>query len=824
MRFFLAGILQLIMVSAVLAQANGDVESIGFDHAYRPGCWTPMVVRLTPTTGAPFKGKIAVYQEDGDHDHPIFTRPISLTGNTETGERTQRFWMYFIPQADLLRDGNDPTYVNRKLQVYLTTEDGKQLTRLLVKDPIDEMDDPNRARSTKLVLCVTEQSRPMFSPFAPLRSVIGLKEFVQPVMIPIASVRNLLPENVIGYEGVDAIVWCDADPAQLSAEQRLALDQYVHQGGKLIVLQTGKPNVWEMVKRGFEALLPVEVQRIEQSKDVFAIKRIVENRAKYAPSDRLKYLTWKDIGKGPYDIALGKPKRNTIVGETEGDDGAGRPWLVRGAVGSGSVTWIAQDLGDSNLTGRSGIAGAGAGNENFKWLYIWDRVFDWGNASQPAVSNPPPLFEDPTRKIYQERYVDAGGITYHLTRSFLAGMEFTSKSTTYLLVATIFFILYWVIAGPGSYLYLAARKRASQSWFAFALSALVATGVTIVIVKLALRGAPQVQHVSFVRMTPGEPAVVRTQFGLYIPRDGGQRVELMNTAKDAVSYITAYPTLSISDEGAPPLDYEVPVFNTTAVNFPYRSTLKKIQANWIGDLPLGIEGIGRISRKRELDLEGKLTNKSGRKLINVYLVFRPYFLITPGISNTSSQDQVMYIPTWEADATIDLANIYTTKGSVAFSPGQGSYSRGQIGDPGSLVTQSVERYWYGQFQHDPGFEDKGQPMNFLLLSLFDHLPTPSLEKPDRDRWDLHRPALRKLDVSGALGSGNLIVLAQSETPSPLPIPIEVEGEPVTGNGTIYYQFILPLDRSALNAKPTTTTQPANINADQVTDSNKVEGQ
>ena len=802
MRFFLAGILQWAMVSAVLAQANGDVESIGFDHAYRPGCWTPMVVRLTPTTGAPFKGKIAVYQEDGDHDHPIFTRPISLTGNTETGERTQRFWMYFIPQPDLLRDGNEPTYVNRKLQVYLTAEDDKQLTRLLVKDSIDELDDPNRARSTKLVLCVVDQSRPVFNPYSSLRSTIGLKENVLPVVIPIASVRSLLPENVMGYEAVDAIVWCDADPSQLSAEQRTALEQYIHRGGKLIVSQSGKPNVWEMVQRGFGPLLPVEVQKIEQADDVLPLKRIVTERARYAPSDRFKFIQWKDIGKGPFDIALATPKRNAVVVETEDKDGTGRPWMVRGIVGSGSVTWIAQDLGDSSLTGRSGVAGTGAGNEDFKWMYIWDRVFDWGNASQPAVSNPPPNFEDPTRKIYQERYSDASVSIYQLTRSFLSGMEFPGKSTAYLGLAILFFILYWIVAGPGSYLYLAAKKRAGQSWFAFALAALIATGITILIVKLALRGSAQVQHVSFVKMVPGEPAIVHTQFGLYIPRDGGQRVELMNTAKDAVSYVSAYPTLSVSDEGAPPLDYEVPVFNAGAVTFPYRSTLKKIQATWVGDLPLGIEGIGRISRKRAFDLEGKLTNKSGRKLTNIYFVFRPRFLNhVEGESATTKLDQVLYIPAWDADGTIDLAVLYATPEKIDFSPDQGGNTRGQIGEPGTLVSKAAERYWYGRFQHDPGFEDKGTPTNFVLLSLFDHLPAPGLEKGDRDRWDLHRPALRELDVSGTLGAGQLIVLAQSEPLSPLPIPIEVAGDAVTGEGTIYYQFILPLDRSALTLKP-----------------------
>src|SRR5947209_9223671 len=100
MRAILVGIVCFLGASAALAQATGDVESIGFDHSYRPGCWTPMVVRLTPTTGSPFEGKIAVYQDDADHNHPIFTRPISLRGNAERGGgKTQRFWMSFIRLA-----------------------------------------------------------------------------------------------------------------------------------------------------------------------------------------------------------------------------------------------------------------------------------------------------------------------------------------------------------------------------------------------------------------------------------------------------------------------------------------------------------------------------------------------------------------------------------------------------------------------------------------------------------------------------------------------------------------------------------------------------
>ena len=73
---------------------------------------------------------------------------------------------------------------------------------------------------------------------------------------------------------------------------------------------------------------------------------------------------------------------------------------------------------------------------------------------------------------------------------------------------------------------------------------------------------------------------------------------------------------------------------------------------------------------------------------------------------------------------------------------------------------------------------------------------------------MHRPDLRHLDMSGALAAGKLIVLAETE-PGAMPIPIEVEGDLVTGEGVTYYQFLLPLNRTALSA----ATQPITDNAE-----------
>ena len=101
-------------------------------------------------------------------------------------------------------------------------------------------------------------------------------------------------------------------------------------------------------------------------------------------------------------------------------------------------------------------------------------------------------------------------------------------------------LVHLLIAGPGIYFYLLAKARAYMSWFLFAAAAIAATAVTVLVVQLVVRGDPELQHVSFVRKAPGQPAVVTSRFGLYIPRDGAQEIKLRDTDPKSNSYLSAF--------------------------------------------------------------------------------------------------------------------------------------------------------------------------------------------------------------------------------------------------------------------------------------------
>ncbi len=236
-------------------------------------------------------------------------------------------------------------------------------------------------------------------------------------------------------------------------------------------------------------------------------------------------------------------------------------------------------------------------------------------------------------------------------------MELTAKSRTLVLIAALFFIAYWLVAGPGVYFFLNGRKRAEMSWFMFGASAIAATALTVLVVKLVVRGVPELSHVTFVREAPGQPALAISRMGLYIPQDGNQQIALRDTAPNHVSYLTAFPIhpkhVTADNQFPAQLPYEVPVREAgadapAALSVPYRSTLKKFEAHWVGQTKGGLDGSAQlVVLESNSILEGQLGNRTGKDLKNVYFVYRD-------LTASHDDDEMFYLPVWEKDRVVDL--------------------------------------------------------------------------------------------------------------------------------------------------------------------------
>ena len=105
-------------------------------------------------------------------------------------------------------------------------------------------------------------------------------------------------------------------------------------------------------------------------------------------------------------------------------------------------------------------------------------------------------------------------------------------------------------------------------------------------------------------------------------------------------------------------------------------------------------------------------------------------------------------------------------------------------------------------------DDSNEPVrsSFPLMSLIDRLPPPFESKQGSQfpthSFDLLRRGGRDLNLSGAVASGEMVVLGEAYN-TPLPCPLKVDGQKMTGDGTSLYQAVLPLDRSEVAQPPTT---------------------
>jgi hypothetical protein len=810
--------LLLLQPGRAFGQARGQVLSIGFNNHYRPDAWTPMLVQLTSQGAESATYQIQIVQEDLDRDRVVYTQMETLGGNVESKPATtENFWVYFRPKPTEagLPDATDVTSnlntLNAQLKVFLCNKDGKQLAALPMTSTILSVD-PRRsmgdtARSRKLILFVTDGTdRPLIPDYAAMKGVL---EDVDAVVV---QPRDL-PSNVLGYEGVDAIVWLDADANFLISGTRTpsleAIVQWVRQGGHLVICQPNEPNKI----KPFADLLPVGAQvngewtiPMVDRDDIGVLRRIA------AP---LVDRPWPVLA-GPFKVArvpaLAGAKVDEWLEWTDGDATSFTPWLARRGVGLGAVTWVAQNLGNPAITR---VAKTG-------WRYVWDRVFDWNNA---AASDVPEDYQAPLAGL--DPWNNAEGLD--LGRSLLSGMDLTSTAATYLLIAGLFLFIYFLIAGPGSYLFLASRKRAQLSWFAFALAAVVATGLTVVLIKAVVRGPPRLQHLSVVRYAQGEPnGVINSRFGLYIRQDGIQKIALGDTAPHEVSYITPFAIHPqyLNDEDVLPayLEYQIPVPDASenlpvSVSIPYRSTSKKLQTHWVGEVDGRVEvpvGLPDVKLVMPGYIDGTLVNHSGYDLSDVYFAFEEPASPEHG-KDLSMRDQIWlaYDPLWPRDAQLKLQDVMSRHNLITASldpargrvPGGADPAYAQIGRD-----QPWERYWR---QHTDELTNSGGDFKNVLpmLTLFDLLPPWRTDPNEREaRFELYRRSGRHLDLSPAISAGELVVCGVASingdtSKNPLPVPLSVSESPVTGTGTTIMQYVLPLDRSAMEASP--TTQPIN---------------
>ncbi len=802
--FATVGLLGVFIAPAAAAQpasatAGGSVEQIGFGDGgvFQPTGWVPMKVRLTPPGGETGVYLIRVHQADLDGDHVVYQRSVTLTG----GLPNQEFWTYFKPQPVNPLDRNN---LAANLRVVLADADGRELAQLSVRRSITplysgaDLASGAAGAGKRLVLLVSDAGG--FFPGSP-EYIPGDTVGIVEQLVPVGITPDSLPDRAIGYDSVDTVVWQDADPAVLlsqgGGDRMLALRQWLRSGGKLVVTTRSE---WQTLEPLFD-LLPVNMRTAVERNDLAPLASIVAGNL---GTSRIDMPVW-GTAPGPFRYVVSDPKPEAIVeswfsyeqpSELGGAESGVAPLIARRAEGFGSVTWVALDFSNTSIYGRPSQRPAG-------WSIIWTQVLGLGD--RPGV-NP----ADATRTRFEAReYRDLG-------YSLLPGSRLAGRSVALVTVAMIFFIAYWLIAGPGLYFYLASRKRTPLSWFLFGAAAVIATFVTLGVVKLILRGPPDLRHVSVVRQGMVAPQVVHSEMGLYIPEDGSQRLLIDGGVVGMRPTLTGFSIDPDQHRGtlgrSNPINYVVNLDppdprnagnvegSATVMDVPYRSTLKKLEADWVGPVARGVDGRPALVLGSGM-CEGRLTNVSGHDLVNVHIAFRYPRGLTYDV-------WVIYLPLWRNGQTIDGLSSLLRPASgepipllsprVQPSPSQAVR--------GTLANEWADQYWYRPLRSsmlsaanivvdDWAERVRRSP---AMLSFFSLLPPMEndIGTSSQSTMPLRRGA-RELDISAAIVAGNLVIVGEAEG-VPLPLPMRVDGDKVEGTGRTIYQFVLPMDRSAFD--------------------------
>lgn len=452
----IAGILIAITSSSLAApawsappfQAPGPKmeAQAAFDGYFKYGEWLPVWVQLE-NSGPDLEAELRV-RVPGSWGATTFAAPAPLP----TGSRK------LIPVYVL------PNNFSHVLEVELVADDD-----LLLSQEIPVTPQPNVNYQVGLVAPERGAMSLMLGVSLPGRE--RPKTFID---LSLAE----LPERAEGLRSFNTLVLNDTDTASLTPEQKIALETWVREGGRLVI--GGGPGAQRTAAGLPDSILPFLPQGEIEMENVSAL-------ADFAGAEAIRV-------PGPFVVATGEERegRNLITQD-------GLPLIRERAVGAGFVDFVVLDLATSPFDGWTGTTA------------FWERLIS------PGAAYPEWLPSD-----MSARQMKAGQITYALSR--LPTLELPSIRGLGLLL-----IIYVVLVGPVNYLVLRWRKRLQWAWASVPLITVVFSAGAFGL-GYTLRGTDLILNkIAFIELGPDGAANVTSYLGLFSPARQSYEIEVRDS-------------------------------------------------------------------------------------------------------------------------------------------------------------------------------------------------------------------------------------------------------------------------------------------------------
>ncbi|MEI7766117.1 MAG: hypothetical protein WCJ97_01630 [Phycisphaerae bacterium] len=755
------GLVLLLTAGQLCAQdlVTGRVISVGLSGVndsggvMRAGQWVPVQLELVNRSGRSLACQLAIDATDGDGDQlRNFSRKLVL----EPSSQPRVVWTYYWPGSS--EDGSGPKSVT------VWDEGQREILGRIIRAPSasrqSEVLDPGDyqdARHNHWVLVLSDGGAAGMSGF---RDSQGGGERVR---LNVLNRADMLPDHYLGLEGVDTVVWrADAEGLRLGdipqEFQLRALLEWVKRGGHLVILTAQQtPDFSAATDALLQQALPVQFIGTRELPNLGAL-----GTASGMPLLRLDKTT------GTFIQALVKPKPEALVIGLNGWD-RNQPLAVRGNFGQGFVTVVTMDLGLNSIEQADRIT------NNVLMLHLWPQLLGW-----------PGEFVNATQyKIFEATHKDAINAPQrvNLDEDLPASVDLSRQTSIRIVASLLFLGVYWIVAGPGSFLVLRMTKRIKWSWWIFGATVVVASGFAVLAVNLLRLEQVEVRHMTYLAGRSDSPDVRGTALvSIYAPINGKVRVQM---AEECQGYITPLSNpFTLANAGfADPQQYSQDNDKTGQIDVPLRSTVKKLQASWLA--PSGVKIDGHLTQGRG-GVEGWLENRTGMVLRDVQVICgwdtpRPVALQIRDLNKSWAANQRLQLDTFaprsmSAQPKASYLTLDRLLTVVGLRMNNGSTLHALEQNLPDL--DEASKYIFTQ-----------QPAPHLLMGALAvwRTPDPVLEKK---RVALTRHWIRSLDQSGQVFSRRVVVVAQAE--SPLPWKLKVNGTEQSGQGTTVVYWSLPV--------------------------------
>jgi len=421
-----------ILPAQAQSSSEFDVKiQVGFDGHCKFGYWLPIHILLN-VQDSYFSGHLSIAYSQSE-----YLIPISLTPNAQKSISTQIFTnvrdvnqtvtLQLIPEQEgvssIFLEGKNLTCVANRI-IGVITDTPSAFTILNSLPPAD---------STDVVLLNNEN----------------------------------LPENVLGFQNLDALFVANADTSKLSFEQYEAIKLWVMQGGHLIF---GGGTNWQNTLFGFDELLPLMITSSQTA-------NILSGFSSFGNSLDLSDIVFLDGTLQPYSKVLIQDN--------------GQPLVVQRFLGSGTVSLITFDPNVSEF------------RESKNALLFYDYLLSSASGSYDFVAIKDWISAIEAVSLFQNQVLPSAWLVL------------------------VILALYVLLIGPVNFLIL---KRMSKSEWAWYSTPIITIFLTAVIVALGwdFRGTkPQINQLAVIHQwAGGDQAYASGMVGIFSPRRDNYRVRL----------------------------------------------------------------------------------------------------------------------------------------------------------------------------------------------------------------------------------------------------------------------------------------------------------